>query len=191
MPTFNAITITSRDRKGQNHNMLTFLWKKNRTLQFQIRSLSFWWKQIRIVGNISRKTCTHHNSVDFSAACSLSPSLRVKHTIMRISIIIISINWIVSSFCWSPIRFDVWGEYKGHWGLCMMYYWMEMNGSLFCQLLLAISPTICCVLQKEEGLLFLSLLFLFLSVCQKNRMRLRALSYTWGQAHRAQCNFLF
>lgn len=92
---------------------------------------------------------------------------------MHISIIIIFINWIVSSFCWSPIRFDVWGEYKGHWGLCMMYYWMEINGSLFCQLLLAISPTICCLLQKVEGPLFLSLLFLFLSVSQKNRLRLR------------------
>lgn len=96
---------------------------------------------------------SHHNTVTVAQRASLW----VKQTIMNISIIIISINWIVSSFCWSPIRFDVWGEYEGHRGLCMMYYWMEINGSLFCQLLLAISPTICCLLQKEEELLFRSL----------------------------------
>lgn len=76
---------------------------------------------------------------------------------------------IVSTFCWSPIRSDVWG-YKGHRGLYMMCYWMEINSSLFCQLLLTRSATICCLTERRS----LSFSFLFSScshlVRQRNRL---------------------
>lgn len=134
-----------KDSKGQSHNKRMFLRKQSRTLQ--LKKFFFWCKQITFRQSISRKkNCTHCNWIDFRKAMSLFSSLGVKHTIISIQIISIS--------TWSQIVFDVWGEQKGHWGLCMMH-WMEINASLFCQLLLAISPAICCLLQKE-GLLFLS-----------------------------------
>lgn len=51
-------------------------------------------------------------------------------------------------------------------GLCMMYSWKNINGGLFCQLLLAVSPAICCPLQEERSQ------FHFLSVSHKNRLSL-------------------
>lgn len=104
-----------------------------------------------------KKNCTY-GWVDFRKALPLFSFISIKRTIISIEIISLS--------TWGQIVSDVWEEHKGHWGLFMVH-WMEINGSLFCQLLLAVSPTICCLSQRE-GLLLLFLLWVY----PKNRLRL-------------------
>lgn len=115
------------------------------------KSFRDWWEKNCIKGGILRKKKTYKKSqhwVKGSTAWAFFSSAETKNIGEFTFIQIISINRNVSRFLWIQIMPSVPGEHKSHREGYMMCYWMEIRGSLFCQLLLAISSTICWLKKK-------------------------------------------
>lgn len=117
------------------------------------KSFRNWWEKNRIKGGILRKKKQQNiqktqHWVKGSTAWAFFSSAGTKNVGESTSIQIISINRNVRRFLWIRIILSVLGERKSHREGYMMCYWMEIGGSLFCQLLLAISSTICWLKRK-------------------------------------------
>lgn len=127
----------------------------------------------RIYSNILATICRKSLSVDKieHATFGRTFSLWVKLTVIDISIVVISINWTVSSFCRSPIRFDLCGNIKDTQDfVCRIIEWKLMAACFVSYYWLSLAPSVVSYGKKDLN-------FASFSFGQKNRLSLRGKVY--------------